>query len=1435
MILQLRTILDQGGAYIFTKDAEGRYTYVNQKVQALFCQSFEAIIGKDDSHFFNLELANELQLNDRRVLASGEIIEVEERNIIKDTGEERIYWSVKKPIYNKDGTIIGIYGISTDITERKAMEEALRKSENHLRLSQIVGGIGTWEIDLVNNKQTWSDICTSMLGFSDRCELTWEDFLANIHPEDRQRVIEAFESHIRHGSKFDVDYRLLAVNNPIKWMRSAGQAERNYDGTPIIMRGIVQEVTDRYLAQQRIQQLIEEQTAILENPLVGIVTVRDRKIVWANHAYEDMLGYGKNEVIGLPSRQLYVHERDYQAVGEAYANMERIGIVRAQHEFVRKDGQHIWLDMSGTILHRESGETLWVFVDATDRKQAETQIVSSLSLLKATLDSTNEAILVVDLKNCWVLHNQGFIDLWNIPDEILVSGDDRAALSYVTNQLDDADGFLRKVEELYATPDATSFDLITFKDGKVLERYSIPQRINDEVVGRVWSFRDVTQQKQTLKALRRESKKNSALLHNASDGIHILDPDGRIVELSNSFCAMLGYERCEMIGMDIPSWDVKFTATEIAQSLSKQFKKQKRYQFETRHCRKDGIIIDVEISCFPLQLDDEQLLFCSSRDITERKRAEKQLQDSEQWLNFALETLHAGAWELNLNNMIASRTALHDQIFGYSRLPSNWTYETFLQHVIPEDRQTVNECFKAAHSQQTDVNFDCRIRRSDGEIHWIWAKARRKLDQFGHTVSLSGIVQDISERKQAEEKLHLAASVFTHAREAIMITEPDGTIIDVNDAFTRITGYNREEILGHNPRILRSGLQDKAFYATLWNELLEKGHWDGEIWNRRKQGELYAEMLTISSVCNDQGDIQHYVALFSDITEIKQHEKQLEYIAHYDALTNLPNRVLLADRLHQSMTQAQRYSQSLAVLYLDLDGFKGINDKHGHEVGDHLLKSISARMKQTLRQSDTLARLGGDEFVAVLQGFGDIDASLLMIDRLLIAASQKLKIGDLILQVSASVGVTFYPQTVDVDADQLLRQADQSMYQAKMGGKNRYHVFDTQLALSIRDHHESLDRIHRALAGREFVLCYQPKVDMRNGLVVGVEALIRWQHPQKGLLLPAEFLPIIEGNQLAIEIGEWVIETTLTQIEQWHAVGFDVTVSVNVGAMQLQQEGFVDRLGKMLANHPNVLPSSLEIEVLETSALENIAQVTDIIKACGRIGVSFALDDFGTGYSSLTYLKRLPVATLKIDQSFVRDMLNDPEDLAILDGVLGMARAFGRRVIAEGVETLEHGEMLLQLGCEFAQGYGIGHPMPADDLPNWSAHWHTPPSWANRSSVNRDDLPLLFASVEHRAWIFAMENYLKGISETPPMLDHHKCRFGTWLYNHGMDRYGEEPNFHFIELLHRKIHDLASELCQLRDSGQNQTVPARIEELFDLRNDLVEQIAVLIGTGFNKA
>lgn len=577
------------------------------------------------------------------------------------------------------------------------------------------------------------------------------------------------------------------------------------------------------------------------------------------------------------------------------------------------------------------------------------------------------------------------------------------------------------------------------------------------------------------------------------------------------------------------------------------------------------------------------------------------------------------------------------------------------------------------------------------------------------------------ELQRREADLRLAASVFAHTHDSVVITDAENRIIDVNNAFCRMTGYAKEEVLGKNPSVLKSGRQSAEFYENMWCSLLGSGYWNGELWNRRKSGEVYAALTSISVVRDEQGRVHHYIGLSADITPLKNHELDLERIAHFDPLTGIPNRVLLADRLNQALAHTRRANNTMAVCYLDLDGFKPINDQFGHDIGDQLLIEISQRIKDCLRAGDTVARIGGDEFVLLLLDFNAAHECQAVLQRMLDRVAEPASIGGHCVSVSASLGYTLFPAD-PADTETLLRHADQAMYSAKQGGKNRYHLFDREQDRLSTVRGGNLARIGSALRNGELVLYFQPKVNMRSGRILGAEALIRWRHPERGLLVPAAFLPDIEGSDLAIAVGNWVLRQALAHAAGWQAAGLKIPLSVNVAPRHLLDADFVATLQTGFAQYPQLAPNCLELEILETAALEDIGRVTGVMRECQKLGVSFALDDFGTGYSSLTYLKALPAETLKIDQSFIRDILADPDDLAIVTGIINLSAAFKRQVVAEGVESAAHGSLLLELGCDNAQGYGIARPMPAEQLPAWISAWLPHREW--RQGSGQRTLPL---------------------------------------------------------------------------------------------------------------
>ncbi len=739
------------------------------------------------------------------------------------------------------------------------------------------------------------------------------------------------------------------------------------------------------------------------------------------------------------------------------------------------------------------------------------------------------------------------------------------------------------------------------------------------------------------------------------------------------------------------------------------------------------------------------------------------LTDSERRLRDILEGTQAGTWELDLISKKISINEFWAEMLGYTLDELAPFDETRRQSLIhPEDLPGANRQLRD-HLFGLSEHYSCEIRMKHKNGHWVWILERAQVTSFsknGDPQKVSGTHLDISISKQHEEELQVTASVFKAAREGITITSPDGTIIAVNDAFTRITGYSRAEAIGQNPRILKSHRQDGTFYADFWKKLLESGSWAGELWNQRKNGDVYPSMLTVTSVRNAQAKPTHFVGVFSDISHQKNYETRLEQMAYYDELTGLPNRSLLVDRLKQALTRARRHGGCVIVAYIDLDGFKEINDTHGHEAGDQVLTETAARLVSTMREEDTVARFGGDEFVIVLSERSDASQLPLIMSRLIARICEPILLEDeSTVQVSASIGIVQQPPDGELEADLLIRQADQAMYQAKQAGRNRYHLFDAEHELAVAGQHKLIERIREGLQGNEFALHYQPKVNMRSGEIIGVEALARWHHPESGLLPPAAFLPVMQGHFVAVEFGRWVLNSAARQAAQWRRAGRHIGVSVNIDAIHLQQPDFVSELEKLLAQYPEIQDDGLEIEILETSALEDVDRAVAVIESCKRIGIAVALDDFGTGYSSLSYLRRLPFSTLKVDKSFVRDMLANPEDLAILESILGLSESFRLPVVAEGVETSEHGTTLLALGCDLAQGYAIARPMPAAELNDWLDCWQPDADWINQARLSRDQLGGLRALVDLRTCYAS--------ASLPERFDMScsNCRFANWIQN----------------------------------------------------------------------
>jgi diguanylate cyclase (GGDEF)-like protein/PAS domain S-box-containing protein len=675
-----------------------------------------------------------------------------------------------------------------------------------------------------------------------------------------------------------------------------------------------------------------------------------------------------------------------------------------------------------------------------------------------------------------------------------------------------------------------------------------------------------------------------------------------------------------------------------------------------------------------------------------------------------LETAQDGIHLVNMQGKVIDANRAFAEMLGYTAQEIRQLHVSDFEGV--KSPVEVAELIEQLRQGESSALFETQLRRKDGKL--IDAEVAISLAQLSGEEFLVVAARNIADRK-ASDSLRLAGKVFKNAHVGLLITDTQGNIVEINPTACEITGYEHEELIGKNPSLLKSGQHPEIFYKDMWASLLAEGFWSSEICNRRKSGELYHELLSITVIRDRHDQPINYLAVFSDITRRKLAEDKMRQIAHFDALTGLPNRLLLADRLDQAIAQSQRNKKILAICFMDLDGFKLINDSLGHEAGDDLLKEVGTRLQSLLRGSDTVARLGGDEFVMLISDLGSEDECILALQRILQSvATPYVLVGNTLSEISVSIGVTLYPADSS-DPDTLLRHADHAMYAAKQAGKNCFQLFDARMEQRLQARQETLRRVARGLTAGQFQLHYQPKVDCRSNQVIGVEALIRWNHPILGKLTPNEFLPLLEDDDLALSLGEWVFREALRQGRLWVAEGIALCISVNAFPRQLQRPNFPDVVAQAIADlWPDLPPGKFMIEITETAALRELDSIQKTIQACREFGIAFSLDDFGTGYSSLSYLRQLTVDELKIDQSFVRDMLVDTEDMSIINGLIGLGRAFDLKVVAEGVETEAHINSLLEQGCHIMQGYGIARPMPAEKLGPWLKEFSEHPTWSTQ-------------------------------------------------------------------------------------------------------------------------
>ena len=919
--------------------------------------------------------------------------------------------------------------------------------------------------------------------------------------------------------------------------------------------------------------------SLIENSSDGIALLgADGAFRYLSPSVTRISGYSAEELSGRTFHE-FVHPDDLQAVADSFSALLQKPRSRTvlQLRYRHKNGSWRWVESIGTNMLEEPAVRAIVanYRDITDSKRAEEAQKGSISLLQATLESTADGILVVDDAGKIVRFNQQFAHMWRIPQGVLSNRDDNQALAWVLNQLEQPDQFLQKVRELYAQPEAESHDVLKFKDGRIFERFSQPQRIEGQPVGRVWSFRDITERKRAEEALGESQRTLSTLMGNLPG---------------------MAY-RCR----NDKDWTVEF----------------------------------VSEGCFELT-------------------------------------------GYHPSDLIENRTVSYGQ-----------------QLIHPDDREPVWNDVQAALLEGRPFQLVYRITTATGKEKWVWEQGRGVFSSEGDLVALEGFITDTTERKRAEEELRKSETenrALINAMPDMMFRiSRDGTYLDFIASKDAVPLLPPSEFLGKNIReIMPAEVARQSMHYL--QQALETG--DKQIFeyqllmdgNRRD----YEARIVVSGA-------DEVLSIVRDITERKAQAAALEYQALHDILTDLPNRTLVQDRLKQAIHAAARENKPLTLLLMDLDRFKDVNDALGHHHGDLLLKQVGPRVLSVLRESDTIARLGGDEF-AVLLPATDIEGAKVAARKILEALDRPFVVEGFFLEIGASIGIAMFPEQGE-DADMLMRRADVAMYQAKQSGSG-FAVY-----VSEHDRHSPrrlalMGELRHSIEKHELVLYYQPKIDLATGRTTGVEALVRWRHPQKGLILPDEFITLAEHTGFIKSLTLWVLNEGIRQYRVWRQAGIEVSVSVNLSARNLQDLQLPEQIAELLRTD-GPKPGQLELEITESAIMADPARAMEILTRLRGMGIRFSIDDFGAGYSSLGYLKKLPVDEVKIDKSFVIGMAANEDDAVIVRSTIDLAHNLGLKVVAEGVESQKIWERLVAMGCDAAQGYYMCRPIPADELTRW--------------------------------------------------------------------------------------------------------------------------------------
>jgi len=1093
----------------------------------------------------------------------------------------------------------------------------------------------------------------------------------------------------------------------------------NEDCVAVRLREITQRKRTELALRAKEQRLHELATAV--NEVFWVSDPQRRRIEYVSPAYERLWGRSPESLYADPDGWFEtIHPEDRARVREAIRAEQEGGAYNCEFRILKPDGTARWVHDQAFCVRGPDGRVdriVGIARDITERMETRHELLAAKQFTELVLDSLPGIFYLFD--------EDGRMHRWNRLFERLTgySGAEIEQMQPADFAAPEHRGYVEAIiAQVLASGEANAELALRAKDGTHLPCLVTGRRLvmdgHRYVLG---TGIEIAERLAAEEALRRSEARYRSFVELTSEGVYSAEPAepvnislpvaeqitrfyaNRVATCNDAMARMYGYaSAADLVGM---------TLADLQGGTDKPENRAFLEHWIENDYRISGAIsqeVDAEGNprCFSNSVvgvvEDGAVvrIWGSQTDITERMQAEQALAAERQRLQDIIEATHVGTWEYNVRTGDFAVNERWAGMLGYALDElAPVSVATWRRLAHPGDRVEA-ERLLARHFAGELEHYQCELRMRHKHGHWVWVQVRGRLlsrTEAGEPLVIAGTHADVTERRQAEERLRLAASVFESTDEGVVITDAGGRILDVNRAFVEITGYAREELIGGSPRLLQSGRHDETFYAGMWRSITEAGRWRGELWNRRKDGSLYPQWLTISSVKDEAGAITHYVGVCSDISQFKRSQEQLDFLAHHDALTGLPNRLLLAERLEHALQRAERRRSQVAVAFLDVDHFKHINDSLGHSTGDELLKSVAQALVAAVRKEDTVARIGGDEFVLVLEDIGAAEEVTAIAAKLMGVFEESFAIEDQEIRVTPSIGICLYPRD-GRDPDALLSNADAAMYRSKEEGRNGYHFYTEELTRKAFERVRLENGLRQAVARGELHLHYQPQLDLLSGAIVGVEALLRWRHPELGQISPARFIPLAEDSGLIGPIGRWVLQHACATAREWLDQGLAFgRVAVNIAGPQINSGKLPADVRAVLAE--TGLPADrLELEITESFIMQQAELAIAQLEELRELGVTLSIDDFGTGYSSLSYLKKLPIDKLKLDQSFVRDIPGDSNDAAISAAVIAMGHSLGLGVLAEGVETEAQLAFLAEHRCAEAQGYLFARPMPASEV-----------------------------------------------------------------------------------------------------------------------------------------